>query len=71
MSSEFTEATDSPGFLLWQVTTLWQRRIRQALEPFELTHTQFVLLFSCHWLTDKGGHRGVTQVQLAQQPRWT
>lgn len=66
MSSEFTDAKDSPGFLLWQVTTVWQRRIRQALEPFALTHTQFVLLFSCYWLYHKAGHSGVTQVQLAQ-----
>ncbi len=69
MSSEFTEATDSPGFLLWQVTTIWQRRIRQALESFELTHTQFVLLFSCHWLYHKAGRPGVTQVQLAQHTK--
>ena len=69
MSSAFNEAADSPGFLLWQVTTVWQRQIRQALEPFRLTHTQFVLLFSCHWLYQKGGSSGVSQVQLAQHTK--
>jgi DNA-binding MarR family transcriptional regulator len=69
MSSEFNESHESPGFLLWQVTSIWQKDIRQALEPFELTHPQFVLLFSCHWLNDKNGGTGVTQVQLAQHAK--
>src|SRR3546814_15453085 len=35
---------NSPGFLLWQVTNQWQRRLRATLEPLGLTHVQFVLL---------------------------
>ncbi|MCD9022034.1 MarR family winged helix-turn-helix transcriptional regulator [Cohnella silvisoli] len=66
MSSEYSESKESPGFLLWQVTNIWQKDIRRALEPFELTHPQFVLLFSCQWLNDKNDSAGVTQVQLAQ-----
>lgn len=69
MSSEFNDAQDSPGFLLWEVTNLWQKKIRQALEPLALTHMQFVLLFSCHWLVSKGGGAEITQVQLAQYAR--
>ncbi|MBW7453279.1 MarR family winged helix-turn-helix transcriptional regulator [Paenibacillus sepulcri] len=65
MSSEFKESRDSPGFLLWQTTNIWQREIRRVLEPLELTHPQFVLLFSCQWLNGKGSDGGVTQVQLA------
>jgi DNA-binding MarR family transcriptional regulator len=34
----------SPGYLLWRVTLAWQRRVTAALEPFGLTHAQFVLL---------------------------
>lgn len=45
------KAEDSSGFLLWQVTNLWQREIRKTLEPFNLTHSQFVLMASIHWLT--------------------
>ena len=40
---------ESPGFLLWQVNNLWQREIRKALIPFNLTHSQFVLMASIHW----------------------
>jgi len=44
--SKFSSPSDSPGFLLWQVTNLWQRRIREALKAVNLTHVQFVLLAS-------------------------
>lgn len=44
--SKFSTPSDSPGFLLWQVTNLWQRRIREALKEVNLTHVQFVLLAS-------------------------
>ena len=52
-------AEDSSGFLLWQVTNLWQREIKKALEPFGLTHSQYVLLASIHWL-------GLNQQQVTQ-----
>jgi len=42
---------ESSGFLLWQVTNLWQREIKKALEPFGITHSQFVLMASMHWLS--------------------
>lgn len=45
------QAEDSSGFLLWQVTNLWQREIKKALEQYDLTHSQFVLMASIHWLT--------------------
>lgn len=44
-------ADESSGFLLWQVTNLWQREIKKALMPFNITHSQFVLMASIHWLT--------------------
>jgi hypothetical protein len=47
----FDTADASPGFLLWQVTNIWQRGIRKILDPYNITHTQFVLLASIHWLT--------------------
>lgn len=52
--------------MLWRVTNLWQKAIRNALDPFELTHPQFVLLFSCKWLNEQNNCTGITQVQLAQ-----
>jgi DNA-binding MarR family transcriptional regulator len=57
------KAEDSSGFLLWQVTSLWQREIRKALEPFDLTHSQFVLLASTYWLTLH--NEEVTQIRLS------
>lgn len=57
------KADDSTGFLLWQATAAWQRAIRKTLDPFGLTHTQFVLLASVQWLALQ--KRDVTQVLLA------
>lgn len=50
--SRFERADDSPGFLLWQLTNLWQQRIRSTLAPLSITHVQFVLLTSIAWLAD-------------------
>lgn len=58
------EAEDSSGFLLWQVTTLWQRGIKKALDTIEITHPQFVLLASLLWLS--GQQQRVTQIDLSQ-----
>lgn len=56
-------AEDSSGFLLWQVTNLWQREIKKALEPLGLTHSQYVLLASMHWLALN--QQEVTQIILS------
>ncbi|HLJ58220.1 MAG TPA: MarR family winged helix-turn-helix transcriptional regulator [bacterium] len=42
-------APESPGFLLWQTTVVWQRQIKEALEPFEISHAQFVILAILLW----------------------
>jgi MarR family transcriptional regulator, organic hydroperoxide resistance regulator len=57
------KAEDSSGFLLWQVTNLWQREIKKALEKYHLTHSQFVLMASIHWLTLH--KKEVTQIVLS------
>ncbi len=59
----FEKADDSSGFLLWQVTNLWQREIKKALEKFDLTHSQFVLLASVYWLSLH--QQDVTQINLS------
>jgi DNA-binding MarR family transcriptional regulator len=63
----FDKAEDSSGFLLWQVTSLWQREIRRELSQHELTHSQFVLMASIHWLTLKSGE--VTQKTLSRHSK--
>lgn len=61
------KAEDSSGFLLWQVTSLWQREIRNSLEPLSLTHSQFVLLASILWLTQQ--QKEVTQIVLSDHTK--
>jgi DNA-binding MarR family transcriptional regulator len=63
----FEDAEDSSGFLLWQVTNLWQREIKKALEKYDLTHSQYVLLASIHWLTLH--QEDVTQIVLSSHTK--
>ncbi len=43
------EAEESTGFLLWQVTKVWERAIKSALKKYGITHPQFVVLASMLW----------------------
>jgi len=58
---------DSSGFLLWQVTTLWQRGIKKALDAIDITHPQFVLLASLLWLSKQ--KESVTQIDLSSHSK--
>lgn len=40
---------DSPGFLLWQTTIIWQRLIKKALDFYNISHAQFVTLTITLW----------------------
>lgn len=61
----FKSPNDSPGYLLGQLTTLWQRKQKKVLDPLDLTQTQFVLLAALGWLSKKTSV--VTQVDIANQ----
>lgn len=61
----FKSPNDSPGYLLGQVTMLWQRKQKKVLDPLDLTQTQFVLLAAVAWLSKKS--KAVTQVDIAKQ----
>jgi len=61
----FKHPNDSPGFLLGQLTTIWQRTIKKVLDPLNLTHTQFILLAALGWLSKT--NPVVTQVNIAHQ----
>ncbi len=63
-TTAFEGPEQSPGFLLWQVSSLWRRQIEAALSPLGLTHPQFVILASLGWLT-RGG-KTVSQAELAR-----
>ncbi len=55
---------ESPGFLLWRVSTSWRTAIEAVLKPLKLTHPQFVVLATLSWLT-KDGER-VTQASVGK-----
>lgn len=61
----FKSPNDSPGYLLGQLTMLWQRKQKKVLDPLDLTHTQFALLAALGWLSKKSD--SVTQVDIANQ----
>lgn len=63
----FDGAESSPGYLLWQVTMLWQRKIKKELDKLEITHTQFVLMSVLAWLSNNKNN--VSQVDIAQHSK--
>lgn len=63
----FKSPEDSPGYLLWQITMLWQRKMKRALDTIDLTHTQFVLLAALGWL--EKNHELVTQTEIADHSK--
>jgi DNA-binding MarR family transcriptional regulator len=62
---QFKSPNDSPGYLLGQLTMLWQRKQKKVLDPLNLTQTQFVLLAALGWLSKKSN--AVTQIDIANQ----
>lgn len=62
---QFKSPGDSPGYLLGQLTMLWQRKQKKVLDPLDLTHTQFVLLAALGWLSRTSNE--VSQVDIARQ----
>jgi DNA-binding MarR family transcriptional regulator len=62
--SRFSAPRESAGYLLWQVTHLWQRQVELTLSELDITHLQFVLLAGIGWLTRNGDLP--TQVHLAE-----
>ena len=62
----FDRPEDSPGFLLWQTTTIWQRKIKKALEAHDISHAQFVIMATLLWFSSHG--HDTNQIQIVQ---WT
>ncbi len=62
-TSRYSGPEESPGFLLWQVNMIWQRKQRNALAEIGLTHGQFVLLAALVWLEQY--EQEIIQIQLA------
>lgn len=76
IGTRYGEPSASPGFVLWQVAAVWQRRVRTALVEVGLTHAQFALLASAGWLeaeatkhARENGGEPVTQAIVAAHAR--
>ena len=61
------EAHNIPGFLLWQVSKLWQRHLAHALKDLRLTSTQAVLLGNIVRANQANTH--VTQASLSNSTK--
>lgn len=61
--SHYQNSNQSTGLLFWKVSVLWQRKIREALQSLELTHTQFVILAVIEELSEHGDE--ITQKMIS------
>ena len=63
----FDQPEDSLGFLLWQTTMVWQRQIKRALEHYNISHAQFVIIATLMWFE---AHKyNTTQTLIANQTK--
>jgi MarR family transcriptional regulator, organic hydroperoxide resistance regulator len=60
----FEAPEDSPGFLLWQTTVTWQRLIKKILDPYDISHAQFVTMAVVLWFEEHQEHP--TQIAIAR-----
>lgn len=63
----FDKPEDSPGFLLWQTTVTWQRLIKKALDPHDISHAQFVILAITLWFENK--NQKISQSLIIRQSK--
>ncbi len=63
----FDKPEDSPGFLLWQTTITWQRLITKALDNYNISHAQFVILAITLWFENK--NEAVSQTVIVKQSK--
>jgi MarR family transcriptional regulator, transcriptional regulator for hemolysin len=64
---KYEKADDSPGFLLWKVTALWQKKLSEVLSELEITQTQYAMLASLKWFEEKG--EPTTQSHLVEHTK--
>lgn len=60
-------ADDSPGFLLWKLTALWQQKLAEVLDAHGITQTQYAILASLRWFEEQG--EPPTQAHLSEHTR--
>ena len=60
----FEDPTDSLGFSIWKTALLWQKAVKERLDPVGITHVQFLLLNSLATL-NKNQNLAITQRMLS------
>ena len=63
----FEKPEHSPGFLLWQTMVTWQRKIKKALDPYDISHAQFVILANVLWF--EGVKQTPTQILIVRSTK--
>jgi len=63
----FSEPEQIPGFLMWQASMLWQRKLKTGLDTISITHAQFLLLAALQYIGTQKGI--VSQQDLATHVR--
>lgn len=63
----FEKPEQSPGFLLWQTMVTWQRRIKKILDPYDISHAQFVILANVLWF--EGVKQTPTQILIVRSTK--
>ena len=61
------KADDSPGFLLYRVTTLWQQKLGKVFDRLGVNQTQYAILASLKYFEEHGEQS--TQAHLADHAR--
>ncbi len=51
---EIRDPRKSPAYNLWLANNAWQRTLRSVLEPFDITHVQYIVLASIDLLRADG-----------------
>lgn len=60
----FEDPADSLGFSIWKTALLWQKAVKERLDPIGITHVQFLLLNSLAAL-NKNQNLAITQRMLS------
>lgn len=61
------KADESPGFLLWKLTSLWRGELSHLLDDYGITQTQYAILASLRWFEAQG--EPPTQTHLAEHTK--
>ena len=64
---DITNQEESTGFLLYNLTTLLQRRMKRELDLLDITHMQFVLLATLKRLSKS--NKPITQIEIATESK--